>query len=325
MTSQPAANKVASIVDEFRGSGLEVERARRLGDDLEIEVTSDPEAFARSLGERIADTRIERRGGAVIVRRPEEQGSIIIRSFVTTDSGAGLEEAETETDRPVPRSEGPGEIVLILDDVGYEHQPVEEASNLGVTINFAILPGTPRGEESARFLSSRGFELLCHLPMEPVGYPEVSPGAGAVLTSMNAEQIRVATRMAFAAVPGARGVNNHMGSRATADRRVMEEVLRALPEATYFVDSRTSAHSVGMDVARELAIKTARRDVFLDVDPSEGAVRKQLLELEQIAATRGRAIGIGHMYPVTIRVLAAELPKLEKKGVRFLRVSEAVR
>lgn len=327
VADQPAVVKKApSLLDEFRQSGLEVERARRVGEALEVEVTSDPDAFARSLGERIEGTRIDRKGAAVVVRRPGEKASIVIRRFETTDSGAGLEEAEdeAESDRPAPSRRGPGEIVLILDDVGHENQPVDAASRIAAAINFAILPGTPRGEESARLLTSRGYELLCHLPMEPVGYPEVSPGEGAVLTSMNADEIRTATQAAFASVPGARGVNNHMGSKATADRRVMEDVLRALPEGAYFVDSRTSAHSIGMDVARELSIKSVTRDVFLDVDPSEGAVRKQLAELERMASTNGRAVGIGHMYPVTIRVLQDEIPRLQKKGIRFLRVSEAV-
>ena len=137
-------------------------------------------------------------------------------------------------------------------------------------------------------------------------------------------QIAAATRANVAAVPHARGVNNHMGSRATADRRVMAAVLGALPAGMYFIDSRTTAASLGESLARQMNIRTAARNVFLDDVPSEEAIRRQLRELEREAASRGVAVGIGHMYPATIRVLTREAPLLRANGIRFRRASEVV-
>jgi len=126
-------------------------------------------------------------------------------------------------------------------------------------------------------------------------------------------------------VPYARGMNNHMGSRATADRRVMESVLAALPDGMYFIDSRTTGSSVAAAVARERRVRTASRSVFLDDVISEPAIRQQLRELAREAEARGVAVGIGHMYPATVRVLLAEVPVLRRQGFRFVRASEAVR
>ena len=121
-----------------------------------------------------------------------------------------------------------------------------------------------------------------------------------------------------------RGVNNHMGSRATSDRRVMTSVLTALPKGFYFIDSRTSGTSIGAEVARSMHIKTASRSVFLDDVQKEPAIREQLAALAAAAESHGVAVGIGHMYPETVRVLAAEAPLLRSRGFRFLRASEAV-
>jgi uncharacterized protein len=226
---------------------------------------------------------------------------------------------------PVPPPRLRGRIVLILDDVGFDRQPLSQAMAIDPNLNFSILPNARLASEDAHILHDRGFEVLCHLPMEPEQYPRVSPGAGAVLTSMSDTQITQRTLALVRSVPYASGVNNHMGSRATADRRVMASVLAALPSGMYFIDSRTTGESVAGEVAREMSIRTASRNVFLDDIETDAAVRQQLRELAREAEHSGMAIGIGHMYPATIRVLQADIPLLRREGFRLTRASEAVR
>jgi polysaccharide deacetylase 2 family uncharacterized protein YibQ len=217
-----------------------------------------------------------------------------------------------------------GNIVLILDDVGFDRQPLAEAMKIDPNLNFAVLPNARNAVAFANTLDARGFEVLCHLPMEPQGFPGVSPGPNAVLTSMSDGEIAATTRADLAAVPHARGMNNHMGSRATADRRVMSTVLNTLPKGMYFIDSRTTPGSVAAATARELRVKTASRSIFLDDKQQDDAIREQLNALVAAAEEKGVAVGIGHMYPSTIRVLAADAPALREKGFRFVRASEVV-
>lgn len=215
-----------------------------------------------------------------------------------------------------------GDIVLIIDDLGFDGQPLERVMALDPNINVAILPNGTRAEEFAETLHRRGFEVLCHLPMQPRG--RETPGRNAILASMTDDEIATTTRQNIQAVPYARGVNNHMGSLATADRRVMTSVLGAMPDGMYFIDSRTGGSSVAATVAREMNVRTATRNVFLDDVATERAVRRQLEELAAAAEKRGVAIGIGHPYPVTLRVLADELPALRERGFRLVRASSVV-
>ena len=126
--------------------------------------------------------------------------------------------------KPQPRPEARGprpdspEIVIIIDDIGYEGQHLDRAMSIDPNLNFAVLPNSTRASDVAQRLNDRGFEVLCHLPMEPRN-GSMWPGNNAVLTSMTDSEIAEATRANIAAVPHARGVNNHMGSRATTDRR----------------------------------------------------------------------------------------------------------
>jgi polysaccharide deacetylase 2 family uncharacterized protein YibQ len=214
-------------------------------------------------------------------------------------------------------------VAIIIDDVGYDGQPIDRAMAIESNFTFAVLPNSTRGTKVAEILHDRGFEVLCHLPMEPRG-GSVSPGPNAILTSMSDSEIAGLTRENLAAVPYARGVNNHMGSLATTDRRVMTAVIRTLPKGLYFIDSRTDGRSIAAKVAREMNVKTATRQVFLDDAQDEASVRRQLSLLIATARTKGVAIGIGHPHDVTLRVLASEVPELRKKGFRFVRASEVV-
>jgi polysaccharide deacetylase 2 family uncharacterized protein YibQ len=215
-------------------------------------------------------------------------------------------------------------IVLIIDDLGFEGQPLDRVMSLDPNVNCAILPNSTRAAEFAEKLHARGYEILCHLPMEPRG--SEAPGRNAILTSMSDDEIAKATRENVDAVPYARGVNNHMGSLATSDRRVMASVMRAMPKGMYFVDSRTIGSSVAAEVAREMNVRTAARNVFLDDGAiTEATVRRQLAELAEAAERHGVAVGIGHPHPATMRVLAEGMPELRAKGFRFVRASEVVR
>lgn len=224
---------------------------------------------------------------------------------------------------PKPRRTHRGDIVLIIDDLGFEGQPLDRVMALDPNVNCSILPNGTRAGDFAERLHARGFEILCHLPMEPIGHE--SPGRDAILTSMSNGEITRVTKENLDAVPYARGVNNHMGSRATTDRRVMATVLGALPRGMYFIDSRTTGGSIAATVAREMKVRTATRNVFLDDVAEEPAVRKQIRELVAAAEKHGEAIGIGHPHAVTMRILAEEMPKLRERGFRFVRASDVVR
>jgi uncharacterized protein len=224
-----------------------------------------------------------------------------------------------------PRAAGVGgSLVLIIDDVGYEGQPLDRLMALDPNISLSILPNSDSAASFANRLHEAGYEVLCHLPMEPNDGSGVSPGRGALLTSMSDDELAAATKENVAAVPYARGVNNHMGSKATRDRRVMQSVLGALPPGLFFIDSRTTGGSVAGRLAQSMSIPTASRDVFLDDTQTEAAVSAQLARAVEIARSGRTAIAIGHPHRATLAVLTRELPRLKAEGLKIVRASEAV-
>ncbi len=238
--------------------------------------------------------------------------------------GAKGASAGTAPDVPTqPRNRGKGTLVLIIDDLGFEGQPLGRLMALDPNLSLSVLPNGDAAGASATRLHGAGFEVLCHLPMEPLN-ARVSPGRGALMTSMSDDELAAATQRSIQAVPFARGVNNHMGSKATRDRRVMLSVLRALPPGLFFIDSRTTGGSVAYETARSLQIPAATRDVFLDDTPTEASVERELERAIQIAMSGRTAIAIGHPHKPTLAVLERELPRMRERGVRIIRASEAV-
>ncbi len=216
---------------------------------------------------------------------------------------------------------GRGAVVsLVIDDLGRSLSDLDTIGGLGVPVTYAVLPYESRTAEVVSTLRRRGAEMIVHLPMEPTGGAD--PGPGALTESMSRRQLVQATRRALEAVPGAVGVNNHMGSRLSADRRAMDVILGVIAKhGLYFLDSRTSADSVAFTAARDLDLPAAERQVFLDPDPRPDAVRYQFRRLLEEARKRGSAIAIGHPHPDTLRVLQEEVPQAAARGYRFVPVS----
>lgn len=177
---------------------------------------------------------------------------------------------------------------------------------------------------SAQGLEPRRREVILHLPMEPLGYPDPDPGPLALMRGMDQVAIAGLLDRTLAVVPTARGLNNHMGSAATADTVTMAALMRELRRrGLFFVDSQTSPNSVAYGEAVAAGVPALRNRIFLDHDePEPTVVRQRLAELAQAARARGFAVGIGHPHAVTAQVLAAEIPRLQAEGVRFVTVSE---
>ncbi len=215
-------------------------------------------------------------------------------------------------------------VSIIIDDIGYDRKLAEKLILLDNNLTFSILPYAPHRKRILQFAQREGAETMLHLPMEPDEYPLANPGPGALLSTMSPDELIDQLEKYLDVVPTVKGVNNHMGSKMTALSTQMYQIFSILKKRNlYFIDSRTSAESLCRPSARLLMLPFAQRDVFLDHVQEPEFVRKQIQELIRIALITGEAIGIGHPYQVTYRVLLEELPKLHKK-VKLVPASQIV-
>ncbi|MBO8127067.1 MAG: divergent polysaccharide deacetylase family protein [Firmicutes bacterium] len=217
-------------------------------------------------------------------------------------------------------------IALIIDDWGYDHsQAVQAMFDLPVKLNMAVIPGLPKSWDQALVGFSKGWEVMLHLPMEPRN-PNWRLGEYAIKTEMTETEIRETVRKALDAVPAISGVNNHMGSKATADPRVMRVVLDEVVNKSglFFVDSRTTGASAVPQVAREMGISIVQNSVFLDNEDDIDYILKHLNLLVEVAKRQGEALGIGHLRLNTARALERFVRSEAFQDVELVLVSELI-
>lgn len=217
-------------------------------------------------------------------------------------------------EKPVHR---PGElprIAIIIDDIGYDLPIAEKFIALHAAITLSILPNSPQQRQIVRLAREKGLDLMLHLPMEPMEYPAVNPGPGALLTAMSPDLLISQLNDDLDSVPYIKGVNNHMGSRMTASSDQMNQILSSIKKRNlFFIDSRTTADTKARSSARLFQVPYAERDVFLDNVQEPEAIRRQFRLLLQKAAANGQALAIGHPHPLTLQILREELPEIQKK------------
>ena len=222
---------------------------------------------------------------------------------------------------PVPSGPAHGvRIAVVIDDLGHDVAELRPLEGLGVPVTYSVLPYEEQTPQVVAELRRRKAEILLHLPMQPKNGE--NPGPGALLQGMSDGELKQKTEAALAAVPGAVGVNNHMGSLLSSEEGPMNTVLEVLADrGLFFLDSRTSAESVGYKVAISRGVPAAERQVFLDGEATPEAIHEQFQRLLAVARTKGAAIAIGHPHPETLAALVREIPKARAEGFEFVPVS----
>ena len=216
------------------------------------------------------------------------------------------------------------DVVIIIDDIGYNSKIIDQFLSIGFPLTFSVLPFSPQQKRILKKIHDKKCEIMLHLPMEPVEYPRINPGPGALLTTMTPEELSLRLDAALNAIPQAIGVNNHMGSKLTTNAKQMHQILSILKQrGLFFIDSRTANKTVSRKLARTLKLPYAQRTVFLDNQLIPAKIKKQLIQLVQLAGKQGAAIGIGHPHDETFQVLAQELPHLKNK-IRIVPASALV-
>jgi hypothetical protein len=224
----------------------------------------------------------------------------------------------------VALQQGRGYVAIVIDDMGLDRPRAMRAIGLPTPLTLSFLPYGRDAPALAVLARQRGHEILLHMPMQPMGGE--SPGPHALTVDLAAVEIRGRVGAALDRFGDAVGLNNHMGSRFTVDRRLMVPLMDELrARGLVFVDSRTAAESQGSEAAGHGGVPMAMRDVFLDNEATAEAINRQLREVERIARRRGHAVAIGHPHDATFAALAAWLPGLQEKGLQAVPVTTIIR
>ncbi len=255
---------------------------------------------------------------------PRLSPTIKSRTAVTSP----LVPAERTVERPVERpSLGyQGKIAIIIDDSGYNLDDCHNLASLTEPVTISILPNLEHSTDIAQCAHRIHKDVMLHLPLEPYVFKESYPRGYYITTTMSADAVMKRFREALASVPFAVGINNHTGSKATEDERLMSIIFAQLKERNmFFVDSLVTGKSICRSLAARKGMPFAERDVFLDNENRRDYIEQQFGLLVQEARKKGFAVAIGHTRPLTWQIVKEQTEKLGREGFELVPVEEIIK
>lgn len=225
----------------------------------------------------------------------------------------------------LPTHAATARLSIVIDDLGYNRARGLDAIALPGAITIAVMPHTPNARLLAEAAHAAGKEVILHHPMQGSNYHPTKTKlmAGTLTLSMGQEEINGALAKAFASVPHCVGINNHTGSILTEARSHMHWLMQNLADTgLYYLDSRTSPHTVAGEAAEAWGIPFVSRDVFLDHDYNNAALEREFNRALHIARLSGSAVLIAHPRPLSLALLRRRLAELDPNDVQLVHASE---
>ncbi len=273
-------------------------------------------AFASTFaGDQLRDVQLG-------VDATEKAREAIVRRVIENASLERLPapEAMSQVYGPPP---GKPKIIVIFDDIGIDKRAFDQVMKLPGPVTVSFLPYAKDVDRLAAFAKARGDAIMLHLPMEPVG--DADPGPNALYSDMSEATFRRALEWNLDRFNGYVGVNNHMGSRLTANERLMKIALEAVAErGLFFLDSVTTHNTVARRAGKAVGAEVFSRDVFIDAHADRKSVIKQLAQVEAIARETGYVVAIAHPYAETIDVIGPWLTSAPMRGFELAPITALV-
>lgn len=227
--------------------------------------------------------------------------------------------------------EGP-KIALVIGSVGLSQRVTSEAvAGLPPTIALAFAAYGENLERWKKLSRESGFELLIEAPMEPFNYPQNDPGPHTLLVDAPAKENKSRLDWILSRTSNYIGIIPSMGARFTASEAALMDLATELNKiGLAFVDPSNSVRSIANQIVRRAStdqlghLPFVKVDVVLDSEPTRAATERHLIQLEELANTKGLAVGYTQLRPSTVETLTEWLQSLEQRGVTLIPLSAAI-
>ena len=307
-----AADDIAYLIEALNSSE-EFEEVSVAEDypegDAEKHALQDEQSYKlyeEPLPEDIIDDAPEKREEDGFVHYPQ-------KSITDIDISVGHKPVHFET--PV--------IAVVIDDMGVNVRRSRDIISLKMPLTSSFLTYGPHLQQQIAEARAAGHEIMAHVPMEP--HRDLYTAPDGLTVKMSDEMLRRNFEEMLRKFPGVRGINNHMGSKFTENKRAMSDIMDVLRQKDlFFLDSKTTPKSVGKEVAKKYGVKYAHRHVFLDNRNEKPYILGQLAAAEKIARKNGYAVAIGHPKSQTYEALKEWLPTLKQKNITLVPMSRII-
>lgn len=228
---------------------------------------------------------------------------------------------------PEPALTPQKKVAFVIDDLGNNMKGTREILSIEVPLTVAVMPFLPSTKKDAELAYKNGHEVFVHMPMQPLKGKASWLGPGAITTDLSDEEIKSRINRAIDDVPHAIGMNNHMGSKVTQDKRIMRVIMGVLKQrGLIYLDSKTTYKSVAAKVAEEMGVPYAVNQLFLNDAHTVAHITGQMEKVCQRLGQQQSCIVIGHVGPAgkkTASILRQYIPRIQKEAA-FVTISKLI-
>jgi polysaccharide deacetylase 2 family uncharacterized protein YibQ len=202
--------------------------------------------------------------------------------------------------KPARRTTSKPKLAIIIDDVSTKKH-VREIDSLHLVLTKSFLPPSAARPTTPKLAANAKFYMV-HLPLEALSFRAEEPHTLRISDSQAKISNRIKNIKKW--FPRVQYINNHTGSKFTANEVAMNKLIYALKNNNIsFVDSRTTAATMAPKVLKNFGLKYVSRDIFLDHEMDKKYVIGQIKKAIKFAKVHGSAIAIGHPHPNTLQAL----------------------
>ncbi len=326
-TSQPDLEPSIIATLKELGVGEKLYKRQKRGNTITYQVPLDQNVYDLYYANMVIKGRMERAGAKMV--NAVERGKRQSLSFSLPDSKTTWKleiylDSKAYKDKAQPKT-----LAIVVDDFGeIGGKLLDDFLALPQAVTFAIMPGYENSVTTMERAHAQGRESIAHIPMEPIGYPQVNPGKGAILVQMSQQEIRKTLTKHLDQLHLCIGINNHMGSFATTDKDVMRHVMSVLKERNkLFLDSRTSNVSVAYSEAQKAHVPAYRNHIFLDApNISDANMDAKIKQLQSMSQSNPNLIAITHCHSREKLVyLQKFIDRITKAGFTLVPLSKSGR
>lgn len=192
-----------------------------------------------------------------------------------------------------------------------------------VTLSFA--PYAADVQNWVALARQKGHEVLLQVPMEPYDFPDSDPGQYTLRTLVGEEANTRRLVWALTRFTGYVGITNMQGGRFLSEAGPLEPVMTyVMRRGLLFYDNGAASHSVAPQVAQRLGAPFAQAAVTIDSIEAALEIDHRLADLENEARSKGKAVGSGYFYPVTIERVTLWARSLPSRGFVLAPISAIV-
>ncbi|MDE3060939.1 MAG: divergent polysaccharide deacetylase family protein [Pseudomonadota bacterium] len=206
-------------------------------------------------------------------------------------------------------------IAIIVTGLGENKMVAENAARLpeNVTLSFS-----PYAHDVATWVNTArvaGHEVMVDLPLEPSNYPATDPGPDGLMAADDVSKNESRMQWLMSRFSGYSGFVTPQNEAFSGNGDAFKWLLQMLANhGLLLVMGHEPAKSEVRQGLEASTTPNVTADLLVDEDLSATAIQARLSSLEQIARSRGYAVGIAQPFPLTIEQLRAWAAKLGNDG-----------